>query len=300
MTLEEALADYDARYSEEHRMVGCTYKGPGYHTRVPDGTWAHAVREALDYAVALLTTEDVGRHARATDVIAKVLALQDTCPESESYGIWPYLLEEPLEQMARPDWNTADFCGDRLVQILIGHEGKLPTELAAGVRTSLRHGAASIVKRNVGPGYTNIAIAGASVTLAAGEVLPDPELVEYGRERLRRFVEHTRHHGGFNEYNSPGYGVFALRLCEWIMHFVHDPAARELALDVHRLGWLAVADHFHVGTHQWAGPHSRNYSDRLSLAGAAFISERTGIEVAVHPSMRGEKGAAFTTVPAVP
>ena len=300
MTLEETLADYDGRYSEEHRMVGAKYKGPGYHTKVADGTWAHQVREALDYAVALLATDDAGRHERAAGVVAKVLTLQDTCPASESYGIWPYLLEEPLDEMDRPDWNTAGFCGDRLVQILVNHESKLSTSLAADVRESLRHAAASIVRRNVGPGYTNIAIAGASVTLVAGEVLPDPKLVEYGRERLRRFVEHTRHHGGFNEYNSPGYGVFALRLCEWIVYFVHDPIAREHALDIHRLGWLAVADHFHVGTHQWAGPHSRNYSDRLSPAGAAFISERTGIDVSVHPSTRGEKGAAFTTVPAIP
>ena len=37
-------------------------------------------------------------------IIGKVLSLQDTDPSSKTYGIWPWLLEEPLEQMSPPDW----------------------------------------------------------------------------------------------------------------------------------------------------------------------------------------------------
>jgi hypothetical protein len=34
------------------------------------------------------------------------------------YGIWPWLAEESLAEMAPPDWNWADFCGMRLALVL--------------------------------------------------------------------------------------------------------------------------------------------------------------------------------------
>ncbi|HEX2739724.1 MAG TPA: hypothetical protein VHM69_04700 [Rubrobacter sp.] len=270
----------EEQYSEEHRMLGVSWAGPDYHTRVPQGAWVHPTRESLDYALNLLKSES---QERAAAVVRKVLELQDTDPTSETYGIWPWLLEEPLSEMDPPDWNWADFCGARLAQMLVEHAGVLPGDLIRDTRTALGHAAATIFRRNVGPAYTNIAVMGAGVTLAAGELLDEPRLSDYGRRRLRNIVEHTEHHGGFNEYNSPTYTVVTLSECERMLQLVRDPSARADAEMLRLLAWRTIAERYHPGTHQWSGPHSRAYSDRLDAGISGFLSERTGVEVRPHP-----------------
>jgi hypothetical protein len=271
----------DEVYSDEHSMLGLSWKGPDYHTRVTQGAWVHPTRESLDYALALLRS---GRRERAAAIVRRVLALQDTDPTSKTYGIWPWLLEEPLTEMDPPDWNWADFCGARLAQLLVEHAGDLPGGLIQDTRTGLGHAAASIFRRNVGPAYTNIAVMGAGVTLVAGVLLDEPRLAGYGRRRLRNIVEHTERHGGFNEYNSPTYTVVTLAECERMLQLISDPSAHADAESLRRTAWQTIAEHFHPGTNQWAGPHSRAYSDRLDAGIAGYLSVRTGVEVRPHPA----------------
>lgn len=289
MTLSDYLEDCDTRYSDQRRMLGLVWNGPGYHTRIPNGTWAHPTRESLDYALGLLISGEPWRIERAAAIVRAVLALQDTHPYNPTYGIWPWLQEEPLPEMAPPDWNWADFCGARLAQMLIEHAPVLPAELVTAIRTSLGHAAWSIFRRNVQPGYTNIAIMGAAVTLAAGEVLQEARLVEYGRARLRAFVAYTGLHGGFNEYNSPTYTIVALHECERILQLVHDPAARDDAEQLRRIAWGMIAESFHPATQQWAGPHSRTYADWIDAATAAYLSEQTGVIITPHPNAPSHK-----------
>lgn len=267
----------DLRYDPRLRLLGRRQKGPGYHTRVPAGTWAHSTRDSLDYALDLLRTDEPARHVRAAHLIEAVIALQDRDPASPTFGIWPWLYEEPIAQMGAPDFNWADFCGARLLEALISHAQRLPPDLHGPMRASIADAAAAIVKRDVKPGYTNIAIMGAGVTLAAGEVLGDDRLVEYGRRRLEAFHAHTIHHGGFNEYNSPTYTVVAVEELERILDTVRDPVARTTAIAVHRLAWEMIAEHFHPGTRQWAGPHSRSYHARLTPDQVRWLESRTGV-----------------------
>lgn len=289
------LAGCDERYSAEHRMLGAPYRGPGYHSRMADGVWAHATRESLDYALALLRAGEARPAERATEIVRKVLTLQDTDPTSHTYGIWPWLLEEPLTAMAPPDWNWADFCGARLVQMLAEHAALLPDRLVAEMRAGLGHAAWAIFRRNVRPGYTNIAIMGAGVALAAGELLDEPQLADYGRRRLRRVVEHTEFHGGLNEYNSPTYTIVAVHECERILQLVRDPAARADAEALRAIAWRTIAEHFHPGTNQWAGPHSRAYSLWIDAGIAAYLSAQTGVHVQPHPAARPGSGIDLVT-----
>ena len=67
--------------------------------------------------------------ARAVAIVDQLLSLQDVDPFSRTYGIWSWYLEEPLSEMAPPDWNWADFCGARLAMILTYHADSLPAEL---------------------------------------------------------------------------------------------------------------------------------------------------------------------------
>jgi hypothetical protein len=269
------LAELDARYTPDACMVWDITHSPGYHTRIPDGTKTHSTRRALDYAVLLLDSGEPERRARAAQVIAKVLTLQEPEPTNRTYGIWPWFLEESLAQMSPPDWNWADFCGARLAEILIRHAEHLPPPLVEQVRTALGHAGWSIFRRNVGPGYTNISIMGGGVTLLAGEILDEPRLLDYGRRRLKDQLAHTAFHGSFNEYNSPTYTLVALDECERILELARDEAARAHAEALRRHAWQVIAEHWHPATSQWAGPHSRAYSDRLQEKSRERIARRT-------------------------
>ncbi len=300
MSLAEYLEDCAARYNPDMRMLGVAWRGPGYHTRVPNGTWVHPTRESLDYALGLLQSGAPDHAARAADIIRAVLALQDVDPTNRTYGIWPWLGEEPLSEMSPPDWNWADFCGARLAQMLADHGALLPADLVWAMRAALGHAAWSIFRRNVGPGYTNIAIMGAGVALAAGELLDEPRLAEYGRARLRRFIEHTAYHGGLNEYNSPTYTIIVLHECERILHLVRDPQARADTEAIRRIAWETIADHFHPPTQQWAGPHSRVYHDRLDASTTAYLGAQTGVTITPHPVAAPSSRTGPTHIPALP
>ena len=276
----------DRNYGAEDRMLGMAFSSPGYHSRVPPGTWVHPTRQSLDYAVALLARHAPGDADRAADVIGAVLKLQDTDPESRTFGIWPWVLEEPLAKMSPPDWNWADFCGARLVTMLHDHRGRLPDELRAAMVRSVDCAARAIRRRNVQPSYTNIAIMGGGVCAAVGELAGDSDMLYYGRTRLQQTLVHARRDGGFTEYNSPTYTMVALWECERTLHLVRDPATREAAEALRQIAWKTIAESFHPATGQWAGPHSRAYTDRLLPSVVDYFTDQTGAEIEVHPSLR--------------
>jgi hypothetical protein len=288
MGLAEYLEACEERYSSELHLLGGPFYGPGYHSRVPDGTYAHDILNSMNYALALLASGTEEHVARASDILRKVLTLQETDPTSEMYGLWPWLAEEPLAAMAQPDPNWADFGGARLAQVLSDHEKKLPKDIGEAVRVSLGHAAYAIFRRNTGPAHTNIAITGAGVTAAAGELLRRARLLDYGRRRLHNIVRHTKHHGGFNEYNSPTYTMVALHECERILSLVRDPQARSDAEWLRQAAWQTIAEHFHPGTGQWAGPHSRAYSLRLLAATADYMAEQSGVDIPSAPRSAGK------------
>jgi len=288
--LQAYLVDCAERYDDGLSMVGVEWHGPGYHSTMKRGEWVHPTRNSLAYALGLLQSGDRDNAARAANIVRAVIALQDQGPEHKTYGIWPWLFEEPLEKMAPPDWNWADFCGALLAQMLVEHADQLDADLIDTMRDSLGHAARAIVRRDVKPSYTNIAIMGGGVTAAAGEILDESDLLEYGRDRLRRCVEHHDYHGGFNEYNSPTYTMVALHECERVLQLVKDPAAREHAEALRRDAWQVIAEHYHPGTGQWAGPHSRDYHTWLPAHRAAYIAAQTGVDIPVHPDAAGSGG----------
>lgn len=267
MNEKEALREYlrsrENDLDAQRVLPGNRLKSPGYHTTIPDGTWVHQTRESLIYAYHLLASGMPKYRQRALKVIRRILSLQDTDITAKTYGIWPWLVEEPLKKMSPPDWNWADFIGAALLMILCDHRKRLPPPLRAEMRQSIIHAAYSIFRRNVRSDYTNIAIMGAGVTLAAGELFSLPDLFAYGKKRLADLLAHTEHHGSFNEYNSPTYTIVAVEELNRIRHLVTDASVRSLVKKLHRHAWTMIAEHWHPSTMQWAGPHSRAYADVL-------------------------------------
>ena len=274
----------DRVYDSKWGMLALKCYEVGYHSRLRGGVTVHPTRESLQYALALLCSGEERCRERAKSILQRVLALQDQDALSRTYGVWPWYADESLDEMSPPDWNWADFLGARLAQIIHDHDDVLSADLIEKLRSALGHAAWSIFRRNVGLGYTNIAIMGGGVTAVAGEMLNNPQLLTYGRERLKRTVELARYHGSFTEYNSPTYTMTAIEECERILHLSKDPGVRQAAGELREIGWEVIAEHFHPGTGQWAGPQSRAYSNQISAGLAHYLSEQTGAQIAPHQS----------------
>jgi hypothetical protein len=261
--LLEVLPSQDQKFDPFARMlVSSAASGPGYHSTLKSGD-VRATRPSLTYAAALLDTGVGWRITRAKEILRSVIALQDQEPTSKTYGLWPWYLEEPLDRMSPPDWNWADFCGAQLLMAWIGNSDKLGAGLANDVREAIVHAARSIQRRNVSPGYTNIAILGTYVTLVAAQEFKLADLRAYAKERLRRLYDYVLGHGSLAEYNSPTYTVIALQELSRLLLHVRDGRDRTLITAVHDLAWRHAATHFHAPTRQWAGPHSRSYETDL-------------------------------------
>ena len=298
------LADYlertHSKFNAESAMVREPRQGPDYHTTLARGTLVHPTVDSLDYALALLATSDRSLHRRASSIVAAVIKLQETRAASEHYGLWPWFREEPLAKMAPPDRNWADFCGARLAQMLVHHEDSIEAPVRAAIRTALGHAARAIKSRDVKPSYTNIAIMGAAVTIAAGELADAPQFVTYGREKLQAVVAATRRTGELREYNSPIYNLVVLWECERVLHLVRNPAARRHAEFLRRVAWRTIAQSYHPATGQWAGPHSRTYGDRLGRGQVEALSRRLGKTLPLHERQTQTEPYPFWTVPELP
>lgn len=264
------------RWDEASGLVFEKVGGIGYHTTLASGTPVRATRSNLDYAIRLLdASHGPAAVARASGVIARVVALQEMRADNANFGNWPWYAEEPLAAMRPPDPNWADFNGARLSELLIDHDAVLGEPLKMQMRAALARACASIVRRDAGPSYTNIAMMGARVTLAGGELLGDARLAAYGATRLARLLAYTRAQGSFNEYNSPTYTTVGLEELEAIIADVRDPRARADAEALRRIAWDLIARHWHPATGEWAGPHARAYADRLQDDIRAKLAART-------------------------
>lgn len=273
-SLNQALAEMAGQYDPQEKMIVTTFSSPGYHTTLKNGK-VHRTRRSLTYAASCLDAMDPQLRQRGLDIIERVIQLQDTDPKSRTYGIWSWFLEEPLDKMAPPDWNWADFCGVELLQAVIYHRDAFPPDFLRKVEESIYHAAQSIKRRNVGPGYTNIAIMGTYVTMMTAEMQNLPELKAYAMQRLQRFYDYTLKTGSFREYNSPTYTVVALEeLGRMHQHFTDDQT-KKLVGPLYRLAWEEIALHFHAPTLQWGGPHSRSYSTLLRHNTLGFIQAQT-------------------------
>lgn len=265
---DKMLDSLHARYNQEKKMIYEDNVFHDYHSR-----WqgrAHKTVESLSYAVALLQAGNYEK--RANDIIENMLTLQDLDENSPTYGLWSWYLEEPLDKMAPPDYNWADFCSTRLMYaVLLGYDKK---KVEQSVLASCR----CIMKRDVQPDYMNIAVLGAYATLHAGEMFENAEIFDYGKARLKKFYEA----GTYSEYNSTTYMLILIRALTDIREHIKDSDCKETADALLLQAWEIVASHFHPETMQWAGPMTRTYSTVLSpyilgsVMSAAFGAEIDG------------------------
>ncbi|MFD0670794.1 hypothetical protein [Cohnella sp. GCM10027633] len=268
------LREQDGTYDDELQLIR-TPMTATYHTALKQATHplVHMLLEASVYALRLLEAGDEASAARAIGILRRVVSHQDRDPSRDTYGIWPYYYEESLDEMDRPDWNMADFHGKQLCLALRRHADRLPADLVADIREAIGHACRAIMKRNVGPGYTNIAIMGAFVTLAGGELLGKEEFRLYGLARLERFYRYTMDIGTFSEYNSPCYTPIAIRELHAILTACETAEALAFARELTDLAWEMAGSHYHAPTAAWGGPHSRTYASLVRPDERRFLEE---------------------------
>ena len=254
--IQSMEANYDPAFHLLWSMAS-----PHYHSDLKERTRVHSVRTSLNYVVRLLDSRRPEYRERAFDVLRAVLALQDQNPASETYGIWPYYLEEPLASKKSPaDFNWADFNAVPIISIINNHNDILPPDLKEKVREALLLASLSIRKRDVQPDYTNISLMGLYVCYMTAGMYNDAGLMEYARNRLKSFYDCTLLNTGFLEYNSPTY--FKVSLDDVLRLKSHVTNTEDYAMldSVYNTGWGIIARHYHKQTAQWAGPHGRAYS----------------------------------------
>lgn len=282
--LEDALVSADQNFNPETDLVLGRSSSVGYHTTLPPGEPVHPTRTAFQYALALLDAGGAERLQRAERVLRKAISLQDQDPDSPTYGIWSWYYEEPLEAMSPPDWNWADFNGKMLLGVWINHRNRLRADLRNQVRDSIYHAARSIQRRNVGPGYTNIAIMGTYVTLVAAERFEWEDLREYAKARLRRLRDYTFEQGSFSEYNSPTYTLVSIAELTRMLMDLQGEEDRAIAQELNAFAWNHASERFHPPTGQWGGPHSRCYSTLMTDSALAILEIATGRQGVLYPN----------------
>lgn len=273
----------EGSYNPQIRMLGSPFSSPGYHTTIKQAETIHSTYKSLVYALGLLDTEEERYERRAFDIIGQLAGMQDKNPASPTFGIWSWFYEEPLEQMSPPDWNWADFCGKVLVLAFLRHGHRFPASLREEVQETIGNACDAIIRRNVGPEYTNIAVMGTLVTLIAGELYEREDYSSYGMRRLERIAAFTRDRQTFQEYNSPTYTYIALLELSKLSTSTRNPEAKRLADELIDMAWASVAEHFHAATRNWAGPHSRSYRTLLSDEHKAFLQLATEGDLSFFP-----------------
>ena len=251
-----------------------------YHTKMADAD-VHSIKDSSAYACQLILVDR--NYELGQKVFQKVASLQDTNPDSETYGLWPYYMEEPLEEMDAPDYNMAEFNAKEMIVTLLKAGEYLNEETKTIMYGCIERACRCIIKRNVSVGYTNVCISDSFVTVAAGEILGLEELVAYGREKLKGLYFYVKAHGDMLEYNSPCYSPMAINDVGDFFEYVKDKETLEYAVKVNEVFWRMMAQHFDYDTLQLNGPQERAYRDYLDLWVLKVFGIGAGVDYTKHP-----------------
>ena len=273
---DRLLREMEAAYDKEESLIVREYAHwvGGYHTRRTGRT--HVIRDTADYAASVLILGREEVYDRAFQALERICGLQDVRPGSRTFGLWPYYLEENLEQMLAPDYNWSDFIGKDLIGVCLLCGDRLPEGLRTKLHTAIRNAMECSIRRNVGEDYTNMSLMGCMTITAAGELLEDGRLKAMGRDRLERLCAYTRYNGAFSEYNSSAYILVAMQEIMRMLAFFRDRDIRQMAEELNGYAWKMLASHYNVTLGQLTPPQARAYRDVDNGSLAWAIWQGTG------------------------
>jgi len=254
----------DANFDPDANLVGTASKNP-------PNKKSHSVRESLSYAYALLLTGDPADLAVAQKVIKRALIAQDTRPDSPTCGVFSWYAEDDWATLKNADQNSAAF--DGLTCAMIFDLDKQHPVLDADVRSQVeaagKLAVAAVMRRDVEPGYTNIALLSIALGAAGEKLWSVPGAGAFAEAKLDK-VTSMAGDQEFYEYLSPTYlgvdiyGAYSARKFSFSPAF----ATKADALIDHL--WKEVAASYHAPTFQLAGPFCRAYGDNMLAYAAAL------------------------------
>jgi hypothetical protein len=257
------------------------------------GVPGHLVRETAWYALGLLLRDAHGDRARACRAVDALLNYQFDTPGEPYHGTWyrsPYEPPPPENAVVWRDYdpNWREFVGTALALVLLEYEGRLPADLVRRIDVALRRAIAGTLARNVPASYTNIALMTAFLLQFGAERFGEPAWAvtseRLGAEILQRF----RANATFDEYNSPTYyGVDIYALALW-RSYASSALLRQAGAEMEAALWRDIAQFYHAGMRNVAGPYDRSYGMdmRRYVAGLGmWIWLATGYEQAPFPRL---------------
>lgn len=263
-------------FDSEENMIAENYRHwvGGYHTRRTGVT--HVIRSTAEYAAAVLLLKQKAEYERAFAALRKICDLQDKREGSDTYGLWPYYLEESLEEMLAPDYNWSDFIGKELIGICLCCKTELPKELYKTLKEAIRAAMECSIRRNVAADYTNMSIMSCMTIVSAGELLEEERYLREGHARLEKLIEYTEFNGSFSEYNSSSYVLVALHEINRMRTFFKDSDSLLKAEKLNWYAWKMLAEHYNCSIGQLTPPQARAYRDLENGSLAFTIWNGTG------------------------
>jgi len=212
-------------------------------------------RGATYITLGLLWRDGAHDRSGAASMLRGVLNLQyDDGPDSKLHGVWRRRHGETDH-----DSNWREFVGCGLILILETFPDRLPSDLIDDIRAALLRAADGAARRNVGAGYTNIALMSALLLDYIGTKQGRNDLQLAGREKAEAIHELFCRHKTFNEYNSPTYyGADLMALALWREHACSQ-RMRELGRSMEADLWRDIGAFYHADMQNMCGPFVRAY-----------------------------------------
>jgi hypothetical protein len=212
-------------------------------------------RGATYIAAGLLWRDGSHDRSAAVAVLRGVLDLQyQDGPDSKLHGVWRRWQGETDH-----DSNWREFVGCGLILILETFPDRLPSDLVSDIQAALLRAADGAAQRNVGAGYTNIALMSAFLLDYVGTKQGRDDLRQAGQEKAEAIYELFYRHKTFNEYNSPTYyGADLMALALWREHAC-SKRMRELGRSMEADLWRDIGMFYHADMQNMCGPFVRAY-----------------------------------------
>jgi len=260
----------------------------------------HIVRESTWYALGLLVRGRTGDAGRAVQALEAVLAWQFDEPDKVYHGTFYRAPEEPHPPEPAVEWkhydlNWREFIITAISVILSEFEKMLPRSLVERIDIAIRRAVEGTLARGLTARYTNIALMQAQMLVYAGDRMGERSWIEAGEEMGREVHRLFELHGAFEEYNSPTYygtDIYALGLWQ---AYCSSPLLRQWGAEIEEALWRDIAQFYHAGLKNVAGPYDRSYGMDMrryvALLGE-YIWLVTGREDAPFPGLSAPLGHA--------
>ncbi len=269
----------------------------------------HLVRGTAWYALGLLLRDAPDDRRRAIRAIDTLLTYQFDAPGQPYHGTWyrsphePPPPEHPVEwQDYDPNWR--EFIGTTMALALIEYEALLPAELVRRIDQALRRAIAGTLARGVPASYTNIALMTAFLLQFGAGRFGQPDWAAEAERLAIEILERFRANTTFDEYNSPTYyGINLYALAFW-RSYASSTVLRATGAELEAALWRDIAQFYHAGMCNVAGPYDRSYGmdmRRYVACLGMWIWLATGRDLAPFPSLDAplEHGWDFAIAPLV-